>query len=258
MMEDLRELFKNLDDTYLRALRGLSGHPMRLGFSVLEIAEKNGFGPQLTAQMISISLVSAGISKKPEQITNAFKKAGERLNVEKVDGETWYSLMHKGREELGALFEDNPLTLYRFEPGNPFTGKTKLAALFQAQQGEIYLLDPYYGVKSLETLALLPKKQITHFLTGDLSRGESTFATRLNDFKREYPNVVLRRLPNWRSEIHDRYLITKDNLILLGHGIKDIGDKESFIVSISKELAPDLIKQQIDLFKDRWARAEDL
>lgn len=38
----------------------------------------------------------------------------------------------------------------------------------------------------------------------------------------------------------------------MGHGLKDIGNKESFVIRLDKELVPDLIRETIQAFDLRW------
>ena len=53
-------------------------------------------------------------------------------------------------------------------------------------------------------------------------------------------------------ELHDRYVITSDYLILLGRGLQDIGGKESFVVALKDTVAKD-IKSVLDAkFEERW------
>jgi len=47
-------------------------------------------------------------------------------------------------------------------------------------------------------------------------------------------------------------------MFLLGHGLKDIGGKESFVIRLNKELAPNLIKDVRSKFDERWKLAGKL
>ena len=56
-------------------------------------------------------------------------------------------------------------------------------------------------------------------------------------------------------DIHDRFVLSDDELILLGHGLKDIGSKDSFIIRIGRDLAGDLIDTVHDSFETKWQQA---
>ncbi|MCK4235023.1 hypothetical protein KAX75_11375, partial [candidate division WOR-3 bacterium] len=60
------------------------------------------------------------------------------------------------------------------------------------------------------------------------------------------------------SDLHDRYIITNNCLLIIGHGLKDIGKKESFIIQIDSTLAPDLIRTIAKVFDQRWSNSSSI
>ena len=52
--------------------------------------------------------------------------------------------------------------------------------------------------------------------------------------------------------------MSKSGLILLGHGLKDIGGKESFLISLDISLVQDLVKTSIKSFDKMWSNASIL
>jgi hypothetical protein len=52
--------------------------------------------------------------------------------------------------------------------------------------------------------------------------------------------------------------MSDDSLLILGHGIKDIGSKESFAIVISAEHAQDLIDGVRAVFDKRWSSSTAL
>ena len=54
------------------------------------------------------------------------------------------------------------------------------------------------------------------------------------------------------------YKLLDEAIIILGHGVKDIGNKESFAVTIPKDLAPDLFANVLSSFNDRWKRSASI
>ena len=78
----------------------------------------------------------------------------------------------------------------------------------------------------------------------------------LRDFKIEYPHIELRDYPH--DDIHDRYIISSDDFILLGHSIKDLGNKESFAISLNKNAFKNLIEAISENFDRRWNQAQPL
>jgi hypothetical protein len=70
----------------------------------------------------------------------------------------------------------------------------------------------------------------------------------------ERPRAEFRRTANV-GDLHDRYVHASDSLLILGHGLKDIGGRESFIIRVGHDLVPDLIKEVGGSFDVKWASA---
>jgi hypothetical protein len=79
----------------------------------------------------------------------------------------------------------------------------------------------------------------------------------MRDFKKERPKFTFRIATN-PNDLHDRYVVTTQQLLILGHGLKDIGGKESFTIRLGRELVPDLIKETIAVFDSRWKTANPI
>ena len=119
------------------------------------------------------------------------------------------------------------------------------------------MCDPFYGISTLDSLDLIPVTCDVRFLSQKTSDSARKMSGALRDFYRERGKVELRKC-GISVKLHDRYIVTKDNLLLLGHGIKDIGNKESFVVCIDRKLAPDLIDEVISSFDNSWGVAQKI
>jgi hypothetical protein len=51
---------------------------------------------------------------------------------------------------------------------------------------------------------------------------------------------------------------SQGQLLIVGHGLKDIGGKESFIICIRRDIAPDLLKETAKAFDARWNSATSI
>ncbi|MFH1056111.1 MAG: hypothetical protein V1744_08470, partial [Candidatus Altiarchaeota archaeon] len=109
-------------------------------------------------------------------------------------------------------------------------------------------------VKSLDALERFNKKAKIKFLTSRSSE-DTKFQRAYVDFKKEYNHVETRKYPN-PDHLHDRYIITKDGLYLIGHGIKDIGDKETFIIFLQKSEFHDIYMSMTEIFNRRWKTSQ--
>lgn len=153
--------------------------------------------------------------------------------------------------------QGHALSVFFIEAGKPHTAHDELSSFFEKLQGCVRVCDPYYGVASLYRLALLQNCRSVLFLTKTPDSHERSFLpASLREYKVEHPEVEFRQCQG--REVHDRFVLAEDELILLGHGLKDIGKKESFVVKINKELAGDVIDCVRASFDDKWNDAVSL
>lgn len=151
--------------------------------------------------------------------------------------------------------EDGPLVWF-VQAGKPRTAHLLLKDVFTKLSGHIRICDPYYGKGSLLRLDLLTHCGPIQFLTREPGGGETTtLPQEIREYQKQY-SVRFRLLQG--KDLHDRYLLTSDELILLGHGLKDIGGRESFLVRLSESMCSDLIEQVRQSFDDKWSNAEPL
>lgn len=163
-------------------------------------------------------------------------------------------------KELGVrepTHDDGPCVLY-LEAGKPRTAYLAIVPILEALAGDIRICDPYYGTGSLLRLDPISGKPI-QFLTQTPDAKEQktgTLPRALSEFVKEHPSVEFRANPT--NDLHDRFIVCESELILLGHGLKDVGNKDSFIVRLNRDLAGDMIDQVIRSFDSKWATAKKL
>jgi hypothetical protein len=131
--------------------------------------------------------------------------------------------------------------------GTPWTAHQNLQIIFSELDGDIRICDPYFGTASLHKLELLTHCRSIRFLT---KQPDKSIASELRDFISEYPQLEVRKAR--APDLHDRFVLTSDELILLGHGLKDVGGKDSFIVRLGKQHAGDLITTMAQSFDEKW------
>ncbi len=144
------------------------------------------------------------------------------------------------------------------EGGKPHTEWKRLAAVLETLSGDVCVCDPYYGPRVLTAFEHLQQCTRIRYLTRHLGRGGKAIAEpQVKDFKREYSNLEFCFLNN--GALHDRYLLTESRLLLLGHGLKDFGNKESFVVILDQQFAAGTIIQTVkDSFEAHWTAAVPL
>jgi len=169
-------------------------------------------------------------------------------------GERHYRVMIPGRRLVEPMLSVGPIHLARIEAGFPRKARKHLAELVGPLSGIIRICDPWYGLRSLDALAMISQKAEARFLTSQTGEKAASLAGPLSDFKREHPFVSLRLIAP-PAPFHDRYILTPNELLLLGQGLKDIGNKESFIVGISAAYAKDLLDETSNSFDVNWSKA---
>lgn len=257
MSKSLLETFNSLDSGVKEALADINS-PLVLSFAALDIAKTEAGFEHLTAEHITACLEAAGVSLSKTSISRALARAGARVSTTKqIDGESQYRLMTKGKREVDEILGGEMMAVVRIEGGQPRTARLRLGEMLSKLKGTVRICDPYYGVRTLDTLDHLPKTCRIKFLSAKTNDSTRKIHGALKDFIKERPTCEFRRTAT-PQEIHDRYILTADRLFLLGHGLKDIGGKESFVIRLGKELAPDLLQEVRDKFEERWKIASKI
>jgi hypothetical protein len=216
--------------------------------------------PRLTAREIAEVLVEfAEISVTQNAVMMALNRAGNKVHVRKRsrdDGATTYEVMNKGREHL---MEPGPSTvdaLY-FTAGQKYTSKRVLAdEVLATLKGTIRVVDTYCGPRTLDLLRQTIRhrvKLLTVLANLSTAADQATLKREINDYKAEFRGAEFR--DNQSRDLHDRYVVADDALVLLGHGIKDLGNKESFVIVLPKATCPDLYVAVLSSFDQRWRNA---
>jgi hypothetical protein len=246
----LLSVFENLDEGTKQAIADLES-PLLLGLAALLISENQAQRQYLSAEHIVAALEAAGVAINRNQIVKAFSKVGNKINRKILEGDLFYRIMTKGRRQIEPYIQTGELSVSYIQAGKPRTARKILSQLLNSLSGEIQICDPYYGLRSLDALEMIPETCKIRFLSSKSTENHTKLSNAIHDFRKEHTNVEIRLFPQSKS-MHDRYLISKDNLLILGHGIKDIGNKESFVINISKEHAEDLISELRQSFDEKW------
>jgi len=149
-----------------------------------------------------------------------------------------------------------------------FTGKESwtdpnknFPKIIEKLAGNLCIVDPFYGRGTFYALEKFGKGRKIRFLSGQLGYDEqqnvSRFEQDLKRFKKEFPNMELKKYPKF-WELHDRYIIADNALVLIGYGIKDLANKESFVVFLPKVLVEPFLPKFKEVFEDRWKKSANI
>lgn len=249
----LQEQFARLDQASKEALADLPTAQQKALGALLIAGDAYG-RPWLDAGGISAALQAAGVALGTRQVGPALSRAGDMVATRSRGGATEYRIMTAGRRVVEPALSRTALSVVYVEAGKPRTARQQLAALLTPLVGDVRISDPYYGIRSLDSLALITSATRVRFLTARTNEKQADLARAITDFRREHPNVELRAAAT-PSTMHDRYIVAADTLIIVGHGLKDIGGKESFVIRLDAEVAQDLLSELRASFDAKWATA---
>lgn len=256
MAKSLLDTFGALDETTRDALADLDS-PLLLSFAALSLAHDRAGYRRLSAEHIVACLEAAGVAVKRQSVSRALARAGQRVSrTEGLDGDNLYRLMTKGQRDIAPYLGGGKLSVVRIDGAKPRTARQRLGAVLGRLKEVVRICDPYYGVRTLDSLDFIPKATKVRFLTARTSESGRKLSGALRDFRKERPKIELRKTSS--HDLHDRYVLTKDSLLILGHGLKDIGGKESFMIHLDSSLAVDLIKETASVFDERWKAASKI
>ena len=228
--------------------------PLKLGLCVLTLARDMPGPERMSADEIVEALDTLGINVRKVSLVRAFSASSSKVRRTTQDGVTKYKAMTRGCQAVEHLLEISGPKVIHVQSGEHHTARKHLREMLAGLQGVVRICDPYYGAQSLDVLEMIPSTCDVRFLTGRTSEPQATISSRLSYFQRQFPHVGIRVYPT-PSDLHDRYLIEADHFWLLGHGIKDVGNKESFIVRIKSDHARDLITDLTSTFDERWSNS---
>jgi len=224
---------------------------------VLWIAkEKLGIRKLSAEQIASIITEVKEISTNTRSITYHLNKAGARIHTRKEAGEVYFEIMKPGKDHLISHAGEGSIKLFHFEPDKRFTSKRVLAKnVLDKLKGDLRIVDPYCGERTLDILKGIKNRTVKFLTQLDSLRDNerNRFLRELQDFKLENPNIEFRNYPH--KDIHDRYMISSEFLVILGHSIKDLGAKESFAIILKKDTNKNIVEALVENFHRRWKQS---
>lgn len=263
-MDDLAKILPKIRTADLTEFPDISLYkkPMESGLWALWILENKFelYDQHFTAEELSMVLLKRGIPVKSEEITRGFTKAGNNIHkIKNIDGKSAYMISRWGKEYLQKLRGPDDIQVIFLDGSAPRSDYRQFSEIAKQTKGEVKIVDKFYSSDSLNTIEEFGSTRKIRYLSAKLAanENENTFKKELKRFKSEYPKFEIRTYPK-EYELHDRYAITSDTMILLGRGLQDIGGKESFVIALKDPVAKD-IKSVLDAkFEERWNKSANL
>ena len=234
--------------------------PLEMGLWVLWVAKDDLGVRKLSSDEVSSVIIEIlETSVDSLSITRAFSRAGKKIHPHKENNIVKYEIMREGKDHLKRVANLDLDNIIYFEPGKKYTSKRQLInTVLTELVGDLKIVDPYCSERTIDVLSNIKCNNIKIITkTAYLSSSQRDNLKRtLKDYYDEGNNLEIREYPN--DDLHDRYIISEQNLILLGHSIKDLGAKESFALVLSKEYSKNICESLLELFNRRWKSSQPL
>ncbi len=156
-----------------------------------------------------------------------------------------YQIMKCGEDELlGSGFR--PLFI---DPSQALSSIRALEDMLAALRGDVCICDTYVDSRTIDYLALLSAANSIRLLTENV-QDSSRFKRDLGAFAKQH-QVSLEVRVAAPGLFHDRYVLHSKGMYLLGSSLKDVGKKQSIVVSLPSDFSREMSKA----FDRLWATA---
>jgi hypothetical protein len=234
--------------------------PLEKGLWVLWVAKWAAGTKRLTAEQIAAIIRDVKeVSIDAKSIANSFNRAGDKVHVYHESGQVYFEIMRPGKDHLISQSKEGSVQVVYFEAGKPYTSKRVLSKnILAGLKGELRIVDPYSSERTLDILRDIGNEHVRFLTKVDNLRDKERerFLREVQDFKSEKPNIEFRNCVD--KDIHDRYIISSDSLVVLGHSIKNLGGKESFAITLSRDVSKNIVEAVIEAFDRRWKKSNIL
>ena len=183
------------------------------------------------------------IATDESAVRMAFKRAPKALvHAKKQDGGTTYAIMKEGERYLLSVGGPRVVLI---EPDKAYSSRRKVEEFFQSCTGLIRICDPYVDAKTLDPLTAVPKGSEIRLLTSNVYDSARVWRE-IEAYNKEYSILGVRVS---QDSLHDRYIILKEKLWLVGQSLNGLGKREAFIINLGQ----DMRSQMEAVFDRRWA-----
>jgi len=266
MLVTKKQIFQKIDQAKSSIRKG------SFSFKVCKLIKDGEFDKVLSSQELT-NLLNEGPGKKfkTSNLTAAITPLLQRdiVKVKNVgkrrSKKYWFPAWIDKRNiesELSPSVGSVENRIFFLSGNNAWTDSNKkLPSLINSLEGDICIVDPFYGNGTFFTLEKFGKGRKVRFLSARLGREEqdnvTKFEANLKKFKKEFKNIKIKKYDKF-YELHDRYIIADNALVVVGHGIKDFGNKESFVIFLPKKEVSNFLPTLRTNFEKRWKKSNDI
>ena len=230
---------------------------MERGLWVLWVSKEKLGIKRLQAEEIASFIIDVKETEvTARSIINSFSRAGDKVHTHRDNEDTFFEIMKTGKDFLLSKLKGRSVQLFYFEPDRRYSSKRILAKnILDDLQGELKIVDPYCNERTLDILKEVRDRKVKVLTRVEnlKQKDRDRFLREVKDFKSESKNIEFKNY--LYTDIHDRYVISSDFLVILGHSIKDLGNKESFAILLDKNASKNIVEALNENFGRRWKQS---
>jgi hypothetical protein len=163
-------------------------------------------------------------------------------------GKKHFKLMKRGEDELRGVGLEPILV----DPDKPFSSIRKFEGGLEVLEGDVRICDTYVSSRTLDYVAQIAKAASIKLLTENI-QDSSRLKRDLVAFATEHAAPIEVRVSP-PGHLHDRYILHRDGMLIIGASLKDMGKKQSVVIPLSCAIAAEISRA----FDREWGRASKL
>ncbi len=240
--DDLRSALGNVDQS---GLHDLNDDRLRVLWVMRALKGYNNLNGLTSAQISDLLRDGCGIALSRQRVAAILSNESGAVAKRKVGGKLHFRIMKSGEDLLGSSDRSTILV----DPSKALSSIRLVEDILGALSGEVRVCDPYVDNRTLDFLAECEHANSIKLLTVNVYR-ENQFKRDLKAFKQEHGRVLDVRIFGI-GELHDRYIIHEDGMLLIGASLNNLGMKQSFVV----RAGGDIRASALSAFDKNWNRA---
>lgn len=258
-VEDVGPFARNITKTYriaqeLQKLRNEETN-IKIAFNELQ-KDVKGF-----LSRVSIKRKNLRFPGNSQLLIKRFRKSNDYFKLETKIRHSIQELERIAREDLVfnnklPLTKSTRLKEILVEPQKPFSSQKILGEIFADADRYVKIMDPWVSIRSFDPLLPVKEGVSILFLTSHTGgkEKERRLIRCIKNLQVEKPKFSLRKAKG--EEMHDRWIITEENVWSLSQSIKDFGRRETIalIAPHSKQ-----VKKKVETFFDSlWKKGIEI
>jgi hypothetical protein len=165
-----------------------------------------------------------------QRISAILEKEKGTVAKRRIAGRKHYKIMKRGEDEVSSSI----VAPVFVDPEAALSQIRKVEEIFGTLKGRLRICDPYVDNRTLDFISECHAAEQINVLTANVYK-EGQFRRDLAAFSKEHGTILETRVLE-QGNLHDRYIIHADGMLLLGTSLNGLGKKQSFIVSLGEDL----------------------